>query len=216
MWCFPAVGLTAVMLKPDLLNAHERMVSMRKFAALLVAVALSLAVAQSAATPDQRHVRAQLRGGVSLVGGGVTRVGGGVSVRVPPGWHLLHGWLSDVAYPVPRLALASFPAKLSRHTCECGTPNVIHFPRKGAFLFVWEYPRYPRSALKRIPPHETRYRVGQGNPHWFECAGPNWLTAFRESDSVFNVEVYLGPAAGPGVRAEMDAVLNSFRLARPR
>jgi hypothetical protein len=59
-------------------------------------------------------------------------VAGRLSVRVPAGWHVLRGWLSDVMDPAPRLAMASFPARLSRHTCECGSPNVVNFPRDGA------------------------------------------------------------------------------------
>lgn len=183
----------------DRLGAEGRIAGMRKFALVLVVVGASLLAAASAAGVDPGSRR--------------TAVGGGVSIRVPARWHLIGGWLSDVSYPVPRLAVASFPATLSRHTCECGSPNVVDFPRAGAFLFVWEYPHYPHWALSRIPRHAARYRVAQGNPNWFTCAGPSWETGFRESDSVFQVEVYLGPAAGPKVRAQMDEILNSLESA---
>jgi hypothetical protein len=64
---------------------------------------------------------------------------------LPAGWHVLRAWLSDVVDPAPRLAVASFPGGLSRHTCSCGFPNVVAFPRDGAFIFVWEY-LHPHAA----------------------------------------------------------------------
>jgi hypothetical protein len=174
---------------------------MRIFAQLLVVVAASLSVAASPVAVDRDYSSTNLEGGLGF--------------RIPPGWHLLHGWLSDVVFPVPRLAIASFPAKLSRHTCECGSPNIVHFPRTGAFLFVWERPHYPRWALTRIPLHAAHYWVAQHNPRRFTCAGPSWQTAFRESDAVFQIEVYLGPAAGPKVRGKLNAILDGFRLTPP-
>jgi hypothetical protein len=87
-------------------------------------------------------------------------VPGRLSVRVPMGWHVLRGWLSDVIDPAPRLAVASFPARLSRHTCECGFPNVVNFPRDGAFVFVWEYlGNHSRQALARVPRRPARFRL---------------------------------------------------------
>ena len=74
-----------------------------------------------------------------------------LSVSVPAGWHVLRGWLSDVTDPAPRLAVGSFPARLSRHTCECGFPNVVDFPRDGAFIFVWEYLHPAHRGLARVP-----------------------------------------------------------------
>lgn len=138
----------------------------------------------------------------------------GISVRVPRGWHLIHRSLTDVRDPAQRLAVASFEVRLASHACECGEPNVRAFPRAGAFLFMWEYAApYPSARLKQIPRRPQEFRVTQESRHWFECAGPNWSTSFRDVGRVFQVEVYLGRAAGPRVRAKMDALLNSLRVA---
>ncbi|MGZ6693587.1 MAG: hypothetical protein ACXVHQ_40125 [Solirubrobacteraceae bacterium] len=84
-------------------------------------------------------------------------VPGRLTVRVPAGWHVLRGWLSDVSDPAPRLAVASFPARLSRHTCECGFPNVVNFPRDGTFVFLWEYLHPSRRGLARVPSRPVRF-----------------------------------------------------------
>jgi hypothetical protein len=77
-------------------------------------------------------------------------VSGGVSVVVPAGWHVVRGWLSYVVDPAPRLAVASFPVRSSRHTCECGAPNVEHFPRSGVFVFMWERLRVPLATMDSL------------------------------------------------------------------
>lgn len=135
-----------------------------------------------------------------------------LSLRVPPRWHVLHGWLSDVIDPAPRLAVASFPASLSRHTCSCGSPNIVSFPRDGAFIFVWEYVRpFARRALARVPRRPTSFRLaGDGGVHQ-TCDGPSDMLAFRDASHVFQVEVYLGPAAGPLLRAQTTGALDSLR-----
>jgi hypothetical protein len=136
-----------------------------------------------------------------------------LSVRVPAGWHVLRGWLSDVTDPAPRLAVASFPATLSRHTCECGFPNVVDFPRNGAFVFVWEYLHYPRHSLARVPRRPARFSVAAGKGVGLTCDGPNSGFDFKDGDRVFQVEVYLGPDAGPALRSRVAALLDSVRVA---
>jgi hypothetical protein len=97
-----------------------RMAGMRRVLLTLVLVTIAVPVGGSAGGGD--------RGGRGVL------VPGRLSIRVPAGWQVLHGWLSDVTDPAPRLAVASFPARLSRRTCACGFPNVIQFPRDGAFV----------------------------------------------------------------------------------
>jgi hypothetical protein len=174
----------------------------RKFAVVILLAAASLGAAASTAGSDQPAARISARGGIS--------------VRVPRGWHLVRRGLTNVVEPAQRLAVASFTVRLASHSCACGEPNVRDFPRTGAFLFVWEY-RAPssRAELLRLPPRPSRFRVTQENPHWFECAGPSWVTAFRDRGRVFQVEVYLGPAAGTKARLQMDALLDSLRVAAP-
>jgi hypothetical protein len=143
---------------------------------------------------------------------GRVSLAGRLSVRVPPGWHVLHGWLSDVVDPAPRLAIASFPVRLSRRTCECGFPNVVDFPGDGAFVFGWEYLSYPRRQLARVPRRPVRFSLEAGRGVHLTCDGPTDEFSFRAAGRVFQVEVYLGPRAGPALRAQTSAALDSLRV----
>lgn len=148
---------------------------------------------------------------------GRVAAGAGISVRVPGGWHLISRHLTDVVDPAQRLAVASFDVRLGSHPCECGQPNVRHFPRTGAFLFIWEYLEPLSSAqLRRVPRRPARFHIAQDNRHWYQCAGPSWTTGFRAAGRVFQVEVYLGPAAARDVRLRMDALLDSLHVTRLR
>jgi hypothetical protein len=140
-------------------------------------------------------------------------VAGRLSVRVPSGWHVLHGWLSDVVLPVPVLAVASFPAKLSHHTCACGFPNVLNFRRNGVFVFVWEYPHPSRRALARTPSRPVRFSVAARGKVRDTCYGPTDGFAFKEAGRVFQLEIYLGPKSGSALSAQLTAVLQSLHLA---
>jgi hypothetical protein len=137
-----------------------------------------------------------------------------VRVDVPTGWHRLHGWLSDVTYPIPRVAVASFPVRLSRHTCECGNPNVRHFPRNGAFLFVWEWSHVTRRQLARNPTRPPAEIPPAGQPQRHECEGPTSNVSFARGGRVFQADLYTGPDASTTTRAELIAVLNSLRVIR--
>ncbi len=142
----------------------------------------------------------------------VTQVGGGVSVEVPPGWQVIRGWLSDVVIPIPRLALASFPAELSHHTCACGFPNLRRLPANGAFLFVWEYPALAPRILAHVPRRPAHFRITGTRPTTATCLGPSDTLGFRTGARAFQVEIYLGPQAGPRARAQLTAALDSFRV----
>lgn len=179
---------------------RERMVDMRKLAVLLLVVTTSVVAVASAARLDPGGVRAM--------------VPGRISIRVPSGWHLRQGWLSDVVDPIPQLAVASFAVRLSRHTCECGMPNVRDFPHAGAFLFVWEYPHLPRRTLARFPHRPTRFRIPSESPQRSVCQGPSYEISFQDAGRAFQAEIYLGPAAGPGIRARLLAAMDSLRVVR--
>jgi hypothetical protein len=140
-------------------------------------------------------------------------VPGGLSIRVPVRWHVLRGWLSDVVDPAPRLAVASFPARLSRHTCACGFPNVVNFPRDGAFVFVWEYLHPTRRQLLGIPSRPTRFHLAAGARVRQTCAGSSNTFVFKDGGRVFQVEIYLGPEVGPALRGRVTAMLASLRAA---
>lgn len=140
------------------------------------------------------------------------RVTGGLSVSLPAGWHVLRGWLSDVVDPAPRLAVASFPARLSRHTCECGFPNVVSFPREGAFVFVWEYLHPSRKELARTPSRPAHFRLPVDGKVDQTCDGPTDTFGFKATGRVFQVEVYVGPAVGTQTRTRVAAVLDSLAV----
>lgn len=141
------------------------------------------------------------------------RVAAQLSVRVPAGWHVLRGWLSDVTDPAPRLAVASFPARLSRHTCECGFPNVVNFPRDGALLFVWEWLHPSRRGLARVPRRPVRFHPAAGRGVSQTCDGSSDTFGFKDAGRVFQLEVYLGPQVAPTLRARLAATLDSLRVA---
>jgi hypothetical protein len=140
-------------------------------------------------------------------------VPGGLGVRVPVRWQVLRGWLSDVVDPAPRLAVASFPARLSRRTCACGFPNVVNFPRDGAFVFVWEYLHPSRRGLAGVPSRPTRFHLAAGAGTRQTCDGSSDTFGFKDAGRVFQVEVYLGPGVGPAVRGRVAAMLTSLRVA---
>ena len=178
---------------------RRRIPDVRKILVALAVVAIVLLAAGGAAGGDR----------------GATRVNvpGRLSVRVPAGWHVLRGWLSDVMDPAPRLAVASFPARLSRHTCECGFPNVVNFPRKGAFVFVWEYLHPSRRGLARVPSRPERFRLAAEGSVRQTCDGVSDTFGFKDAGRVFQVEVYLGPAIKPGLRGRVAAMLDSLLVA---
>jgi hypothetical protein len=137
-----------------------------------------------------------------------------VRVDVPAGWHRLHGWLSEVQYPIPALAVGSFQVQLSRHSCACGMPNVKHFPRNGAFLFAWEYSQETRRQLARNPTSVPNAIPPAGAPQRFECAGPTWELSLSRGGDGFQLELYIGPDASPATRAELITILKSLRVVR--
>jgi hypothetical protein len=164
-------------------------------AVVVVAVLAAAGVADSDRTARRASVPGQLR------------------VRLPAGWHLLHGWLSDVIDPVPRLAAASFPARLSRHTCACGFPNVVNFPRDGAFVFIWEYLPPSRPGPTRVPSRPAHFELAANGGTRQTCAGSSDTFGFKDAGRVFQVEVYLGLGAGSALRGRLAAMLDSLRVA---
>jgi hypothetical protein len=111
------------------------------------------------------------------------------------------------------LAVASFGAKLSRRTCECGFPNVVNFPRDGAFVFVWEYLHPSRRGLARVPSRPVRFHLAADGRVRQTCNGPTDTFGFKDAGRVFQVEIYLGPGIRPVLRSSVAAMLDSLRVA---
>lgn len=189
----------------------------RALAALLALVVVGLAAASAAGGDRTLSVAGNDRTArpVSLLARRVN-VPAGLSVRVPAGWHVLRGWLSDVVDPAPRLAVASFPARLSRQTCACGFPNIVRFPRDGVFMFAWEYLNPRRTQLARTPRRPARFSLSVSRAVRQTCYGPSDGADFKDAGRVFQVEIYIGPGAGRALRAQAAAVLDSLRVAPSR
>lgn len=183
----------------DLRMPVRRIAGVRKTLVVLVMVVIAALAAAGVAGGDRSARRMS--------------VPGGLSVRVPVRWHVLRGWLSDVVDPAPRLAVASFPVRLSRRTCACGFPNVVNFPRDGAFVFVWEYLHPSRRELVRVPSRPGGFRLAAGAGARQTCDGSSDTFGFKDAGRVFQVEVYLGPGAGSALRRRTAAMLASLGVA---
>lgn len=170
----------------------------------VLALAVTAALTAPAGAGDQEHAR---------VVSGRLPVGGGVSVVLPASWHLTHAIGTPLLDPVPRLSAATFPVRFSRHYCVCDTPRVADFPRDGAYLFVMEYEALGHADLKHFPAHTTRFRIGASAIKPGDC-GPSDGRTFREGGRGFQVQIYLGPAAPASARAQIAAILDSWRVAQ--
>lgn len=168
----------------------------------VLALAATAAVAAPAGAGDQEH-RPAVRSRVA--------VGDGVSVVLPAGWRLTAGHGTPLIDPVPRLTAATFAVRWSRQHCVCDTPRVANFPRNGAFLFVMEYPVLGRRDLKDFPLHTTHERVGGSAIKPGDC-GPGDELFFREAGRGYQVQIYLGPDAPAAARAQIAAILDSWRV----
>jgi hypothetical protein len=182
----------------DLRAGLGRKAGVRKVFAVLVMVATATLAATAVAGGD-RATRP-----VSFPGQ--------LSAGVPVGWHVLHGWLSDVVDPAPRIAVASFAARLSRQTCACGFPNVQRFPRDGAFVFVWEYLHASRWGLARTPRRPGDFNLAGPGAVRHTCDGPTATFGFKDAGRIFQVAVYLGPRSSSAVRGRVTAMLDSLRV----
>jgi hypothetical protein len=173
-------------------------VGVRKLAVtLLVAIGLLASTASASSRDRDRHGLGKL-------------AQDRLTVSVPPGWHLVRGWLSDVVEPVPALAIGSFPARLSRRTCECGMPNITNLPRGGAFLFIWEYANLSKRALTDFPTRPSHFRIASAHPQRHVCAGPSDTFSFRAANRGLVADVYFGSRVPGRVRTELQLILGSL------
>lgn len=141
------------------------------------------------------------------------------------------------------VAFSSRPCQCANPNCRtCGQwgeeTAIRNFPRTGVLVYVWEFPspRNPADLGRGYRPRPAaRFRVAQNDPHFevlarelrdvHAVAGhacvegpgshPSWWSDFRDAGRVFQVEVYLGPAAEPAVRARADALLDSLNVLHP-
>jgi hypothetical protein len=88
----------------------------------------------------------------------------------------------------------------------------MHFPRNGAFVFVWEYLRPSRRMLARVEPRPSGFRLTAAEPQRFTCQGPSNSFTFKDHGRYFQVEAYFGPAVRPVARTRMLAIPDSLRI----
>ena len=130
---------------------------------------------------------------------------------LPAGWHLTRGKGTPLIDPVPRLSAATFRVRFSRQYCVCDTPHVTGFPRDGAYLFVMEYPAVAHRDYGMFRGHTTHFQIGRSAIKAGDC-GPSDTVLFREGGRGYQAQIYLGPAAPASARAQIAAILNSWRV----
>jgi hypothetical protein len=205
---------------------------------LVVLVLAAWLTAAVASAGDRRDARVSVGRGISVL---VPRGWDLVRTEVGPsdGNRLVSLQPAVIASFAVAFARRSCPcARPNYRTCGvwCREIGIRDFPKAGALVFVWEFPSpRNRAALGRgYGPRPVRFRVAQKNPHFatalaHELRGlrleaghacvegpgslPSWWSDFREASRVFQIEVYLGPAAGPAVRARTNALLDSLKIA---
>ena len=136
----------------------------------------------------------------------------GLSVRYPPGWHATARRLTAVISPPLRFAIASYPLRQKGpgSTCQPATA-LAEMPPSGAFIYAMEYTG-TRLNRRDFPPRPNRFRLTRFAN--YECMGSSYAILFRESGRFFQIHVYLGPRAGPTVRATVLRILDSFSAKR--
>ena len=130
----------------------------------------------------------------------------------PPGWHLTHG----KRHPGHRADSETLGGHVrgplvSGSHCVCDTPHVANFPRDGAFCSCWEYSAICPATAPQRPGPRRHFRIG-GTPVSGEDCAPSDNRLFREGDRGFQVQIYLGPDAPASARAQIAAILNSWRV----
>ncbi len=117
-----------------------------------------------------------------------TTVGHGLSVRVPPGWHVLDRRLTPCTNPVERVDLVG----------------------NGALVMVQE--ALDHAYVDRFPVRPTHFRV-HGAASWMACCTVRrrgWRVDFRDSGRSFYAYVYPGRR---GSLREALTLLDSLRVA---
>ena len=146
--------------------------------------------------------------------------GAGISLSKPPGWRLLTRDITALSWPVERLLLTSYRA---RPGGNCAPDRAAReLPADGALVYLLEYrPRrgapltkVNRRAFPQRPAHFALDRRALGN---YECwRVPSYLIRFRDAGRAFQVHVALGDRAGPALRAQVLAALDSVRVSAVR
>jgi hypothetical protein len=210
---------------------------MRRLAIVLLMAAASLSAAAPRGDGDTTATRVSTGAGISvrlprgwhLVRRAVGPYKGSRPVSIQPAV-LASFAVSFARHPCPC-------ARPNYRTCGqwCHELSVREFPEAGALVFVWEFPppRNPAALGRGYRLRPARFRVAQKNPHFAQAlarelrilhleAGhacvegpgslPSWWSDFRDTGRVFQVEVYLGPAAGEAVSARVNALLDSLKV----
>jgi hypothetical protein len=120
--------------------------------------------------------------------------GNGISIRVPPGWHVLAERLTPCTNPIERVDVTG--------------------PR-GALVMLQE--ALDRKYVTRFPARPRRFGV-RGAPNFIACCAPEstgkgWMLHFRDAGRSFYAYVY--PGRGARTRQAL-GILDSLRVERRR
>jgi hypothetical protein len=130
----------------------------------------------------------------------------GISVRLLPGWQILHQPISDCYDPKQKLAVASF-----RTTRLISAENGV--PRRGVLILLLEDHVNPAGAF---PARPARFRL-HGRATRFEACcdmptDPGYELMFSDRGRDFEAFVQLGAQAAHARLREAIAILNSLRV----
>jgi hypothetical protein len=134
-----------------------------------------------------------------------------LAFTLPLSWHVARR--PQTRLEGERLAMASFRLPAGRPDPGCTPARALRaMPARGAFVFVFEYPRPGPRLFARMPRRPTRFRLPV--PTAPECLPGSRVIRFREAGRAFQVHVHLGARAGAGRRRQVLSVLNSLRVRR--
>jgi hypothetical protein len=128
-------------------------------------------------------------------------------------------------------------ARPNYRTCGqwCEETSILDYPKAGAIVFLWEFPapRQPANLGRGLVARPARFRVAPSDPDFATALArelrdlhrrvghacvegpgshPSWWSDFVDNGRVFQLEAYLGPAAGAGIRERVDAMLDSLKI----
>lgn len=134
----------------------------------------------------------------------------GVEVRLPPGWHAIHGPVSAVIEPSQVVAAASVPLRLGQPQSQC-SPDVLlqRLPPDQAAVEIVEW-----GKVTDVPRRPASFELRAGSYGNYECNGPSYNIPFRDHGRAFQAFVWLDPKrVDPVVRVQAIALLNTLAAA---
>jgi hypothetical protein len=141
--------------------------------------------------------------------------GDGITLRYPPRWFATARPLTPVSSPAQLLAVASYPLPHDHRGADGCRPTeaIDGLPRRGAFVYGWDYGSAPhRSGFRArdFPRRPQHFRLGGFGR--YECLGPSYLVRFQQAGRFVQIHVVLGARATAATRAKALRIVGSIRL----